>query len=262
VTIWSIAGETHESDGRATPVQALEARIAPDGLGPDGMTPATFVLLHAAGDGAWNWHLVAAALRDHGHDGLAVDLPADDASASLDDYADTAVRAIGDRTNLAVVGQSFGAFTAPLVCVRAPVKLLVLVAPMIPTPGEPPMDWWSNTGQPQAQRKAGTDGLDDAATYYHDVPPALAAEAVRRARNHPSDRAYREPWPLEAWPEVPTRVLLATNDRVLPAEWMRGLAHDRLGIMADEIDSGHVVNLSRPRELAERLESYWADVAD
>ncbi len=50
------------------------------------------------------------------------------------------------RADLVVVAQSLGGFTAPLVCERVPVKLLVLVAPMIPAPGEAPADYWSNTG--------------------------------------------------------------------------------------------------------------------
>jgi pimeloyl-ACP methyl ester carboxylesterase len=225
------------------------------------MRPATFVLLHAAGDGAWTWHLVADELRRRGHDVVAVDLPADDESAGLREYADAVVRDVGNRRNLVVVGHSFGAFTAPLVCKRVPVELLVLLAPMIPKPGEPPMDWWTDSGQTKAQRDAGTDGLSDEETYYHDVPPELAAEAMRRERNHPSDRAYREPWPLDAWPDVPTRVLIGTNDRLLPAAWMRDLASDRLHLAADDIDSGHCVNLSQPRKLADRLGAYWADVA-
>jgi hypothetical protein len=53
--------------------------------------------------------------------------------------------AIGDRADLVVVAQSFGGFTAPLVCHRLPVDLLVLVAGMVPRPGEPPDDWWADT---------------------------------------------------------------------------------------------------------------------
>ena len=34
------------------------------------------------------------------------------------------------------MAQSFGAFTAPLVCKRVPVELMVLVAGMVPVPGE------------------------------------------------------------------------------------------------------------------------------
>jgi thioesterase domain-containing protein len=79
---------------------------------------STFALIHGAGDVGWYWHLVEAELRARGHGAAAPDLPADDDSLGLDDYADAVVEAIGDRRDLVVVGQSFGAFTAPLVAVR------------------------------------------------------------------------------------------------------------------------------------------------
>ena len=89
---------------------------------------ATFVLIHGAGDSAWYWHLVGAELGARGHDVVAPDLPADDDTASLATYADAVVGAIGEHAGLVVVGQSFGAFTAPLVCDRLPADLLVFVA--------------------------------------------------------------------------------------------------------------------------------------
>jgi hypothetical protein len=214
---------------------------------------ATFVPVHAAGDGAWSWQLVEAELRGRGHDVVAIDLPSDD-SASLWDYADAIVRAVGDRRHVVLVAHSFGGFTAPLVCTRRPVDAIVFVTAMIPTPGEAPADWWANTGHAAARQQLGADG-DDHWTYYHDVPPELAAEALKHARTHPSERAYREPWPLEAWPDVATRFLLCRDDRLFPAEWMRALVRERLGITPDEIDSGHCPNLSRPAELAIRLEA-------
>ncbi|WP_020579788.1 alpha/beta fold hydrolase, partial [Actinopolymorpha alba] len=90
------------------------------------------MLIHGAGDVGWYWHLVEAELHARGHEAIAPDLPCDDDSAGLTEYADTVAEAIGDRTNLIVVAQSFGGFTAPLVCDRVAVELLVLVAPMIP----------------------------------------------------------------------------------------------------------------------------------
>jgi hypothetical protein len=36
-------------------------------------------------------------------------------------------------------------------------------------------------------------------------------------------------------------------------------AEERLGIEPDEMDGGHYISLSRPRELAERLSAYAAD---
>jgi pimeloyl-ACP methyl ester carboxylesterase len=95
-------------------------------------------------------------------------------------------------------------------------------------------------------------------TYYHDVPPALAAEAMSRQRDHPSVTSMREDWPLSTWPDVPTRVLIGREDRFFPAPFLRRVCRERLGIVPDEIDSGHCVSLSRPKELAERLLSYLA----
>jgi pimeloyl-ACP methyl ester carboxylesterase len=215
---------------------------------------ATFVLIHGAGDVGWYWHLVAAELRERGHDVVAPDLPCDDDSAGLPEYADAVLDAIGDRPELVVVAQSFAGFTAPLVCDRAPVELLVLVAAMIPAPGEAPRDWWANTGyEPE-----GGEGDDDViATFYHDVPPELASEALKRERAQ-SGTPAEEPWPLDAWPEVDTRVLLCRDDRLFPAEFMRRVARERLGIAPDEIDGGHCIALSRPKELAERLDAYRA----
>jgi len=145
---------------------------------------ATFALIHGAGDVGWYWHLVAAELLDRGHDVVAPDLPSEVDSAGLAEYADTVVDAIGDRSDVVVAAQSFGGFIAPMVCQRTPVDLLVLLAGMIPLPGETPDDWWANTDYLQAQRKRDEhEGrpTDDIAMFYHDVPPDLAAEALRRA---------------------------------------------------------------------------------
>jgi pimeloyl-ACP methyl ester carboxylesterase len=220
---------------------------------------ATYVLIHGAADSAWYWHLLAPELRGRGHDVVAPDLPCDDDSAGLSEYADTVVDAIGDRTDLLVVAQSFGGFTAPLVCERMPVELLVLLAGMIPLPGEPPEDWPANTGFEQARREQDErDGRapdDVIALFYHDVPPDLAAEALRRERRQ-SATPGEKPWPLRAWPDVPTRFLLGRDDRFFPAGFMRRVVRERLGITPDEIDGSHCVALSRPRELADRLEGY------
>jgi pimeloyl-ACP methyl ester carboxylesterase len=209
---------------------------------------ATFALIHGGGSSAWDWHLVAPALRERGHDPVAVDLPSENESAGWSEYAETIVRGVGSRGDLVVVAHSLGAFTAPLVCARLPVQLLVLVAGMIPSPGEFFDDWWRNSGYEDS-------GEDD--VFYHDVPSPLAAEAQRREREERS-RALREPWPLEAWPETPTRYLLCRGDRMFPAAFARRHARERLGIEADEIDGGHYISLSRPRELAERLHAYAA----
>ena len=111
---------------------------------------ATFVLIHGAGDTGWYWHLTEAELQARGHHTIAPDLPCDNDTASLDDYAGTVIDAASGQQDLVVVGQSYGAFTATLAAAQLPVRLLVLLAGMIPAPGESPGEWWANTGYQHA----------------------------------------------------------------------------------------------------------------
>lgn len=223
---------------------------------------STFVLIHGAGDVGWYWHLVESELRSRGHDVLAPDLPGDDASAELSDYADAVVAAVGDRKDLIVVGHSFGGFTASLIAARLPVDVLVFVAGMVPAPGEPPGAWWANNGygqalREQAARDGGLTGSDDPfVAYYHDVPRDLAERALSNERAHPSEAAMAAPWPLARLPDVPTKFVLCTEDRFFPADFLRRVVSERLGIIPDEIAASHCVALSRPRELAEILMRY------
>ncbi|MBQ1074330.1 alpha/beta hydrolase [Micromonospora sp. C31] len=228
---------------------------------------ATYVLVPPAASGPWYWHLLAAQLRERGHDVVAVDLPCADDSAGLVEYADAAVRAVGDRTDLVVVAQSFGAFTGPLLCERVHVDLLVLLTPMVPSPGESPGEWWGATGyaqarQAQAQREGWTpeQDADPNVVFFHELPPRLVEEATANARDQ-SGTPFEKPWPLAAWPSVPTRVLLCRGDRFFPVGFLRKLVADRLGVTPDEMDGGHPVALSRPRELADRLEEIRREVS-
>ena len=218
---------------------------------------ATYVLIHGAGDVGWYWHLVGADLRERGHDVVAPNLPCEDDSAGLPEYADAVVEAIGNRTDLIVVAQSAGAFTAPLICDRVAVDLFVLVAPMIPAPREAPADYWTHTRYDEEPHERYDD---EVALFYQDVPPELAAEALRRGRTQ-SEARMHEPSPLEAWPEVPTRVLLCGDDHLFPAPYLRRVTQERLGMRPDELDGGHTPALSRPKELADRLEAYRTSVA-
>ena len=224
---------------------------------------ATYVLIHGAGSDSWYWHLVEPELRARGHDVVAVDLPCDDDTAGFADYANVVVSAIGNRTDLIVVAQSLGGFTAPLVCERVAVKLLVLVAAMIPLPGEPPGAWWDATGWEAARRGEAarygspSDGTFDAeATFFHDVPAAVVQEQFARGERRQSGTPFAGPPVLAAaWPDVPTKFILCGNDRFFPAAFMRKLVHERLAITPDEIESGHLPALAHPQLLVERLEA-------
>jgi len=224
---------------------------------------AAYVLVPGAGGDAWQWHRVVPELRARGHEAVAVELPAGDDRAGWKEYADAIVGAIGGRTDVTLVAQSLAGFSAPLACGRAAVDRLVLVNAMVPRPGETGSDWWSSTGQADAQREslAGIGltpeaAADPAVLYFHDIPADVTAEAFRRGEPRQSMTPMKQPWPLAAWPRTPTRILAGRQDRLFPAAFQRRIARERLGMPVDEIDGGHLLPLARPRELVERLESY------
>jgi pimeloyl-ACP methyl ester carboxylesterase len=228
---------------------------------------ATYALIPGGGGDPWEWHPLVPELEARGSEAIAIRLPSDDDDAGWSEYADAVIEAIRGRDEVVLVASSLGGFTAPIVCARRPVILLVLLNAMIPRPGETGNAWGSNTESGAARRAyhasvglrpEGAD--DDAILYFHDLPADLAAEAQHRTWQGQSSTPLAERWPLDSWPDVPTRVLAGRHDRVFPLEFQRRIAGDRLGLEVDEIDGGHMVAMSRPREVADRLETYRLEV--
>ncbi len=221
---------------------------------------STFVLVPGAGGAAWYWHRVLPLLRGAAHDAIAVDLPGDDPAAGLSTYAERIVLAVGARTNVILVAQSLGGFTAPLVCARTEVDSLVFVNAMIPAPGETAGAWWGNTGSSAARVAAakahGYSPDFDLVTYFlHDVPPEIVAQGEAHERPE-AETIFAEACRFEAWPDIPMHGIAGRDDRFFPLEFQRRVARERLGLEIDEIPGGHLVALSNPRGLADLLLGY------
>ena len=191
-------------------------------------------------------------------------------AAGFPEYADAVIAALDERAltgadELVVVAQSMAGFTAPIVATRVPVAMIVLVAAMTPAPGESGGDWWANTGQDVAHAEAmaalglPTEPFDEAAVFLHDVPADVVAESAHHLREQ-SGTPFAAPWPLAAWPDVPTRFLLCRDDRLFPAAFQRRVVSERLGITPDEMDGGHLPALAHPDELAAHLLRYAAEL--
>jgi pimeloyl-ACP methyl ester carboxylesterase len=224
---------------------------------------ATYALIPGGGGDPWEWRRLVPELASRGHHAIAVRLPADDDTAGWAEYADAVADAVRDRSDVILVAASMGGFTAPIVCTRRRVDLLVLLNAMIPLPGETFNAWGSNTGSGPARAAyhaslglSPAEARDDSIIYYHDLAPDLRAEAQARTWQDQSATPLDEPWPLARWPDVPTRVLAGRHDRMFPLDFQRRVARERLGIEADAVDGGHMVALSNPAALADRLEAY------
>ncbi len=222
--------------------------------------PTTYALIPGAGGSAWYWHRVTPLLIDRGAEVIAVDLPFDDDSANLTTYADIVYDELtGAPGPVILVGQSMAAFTAPMVAERRPAALIVLVNPMVPAPGEAAGQWWEATGQEAARidyyKRIGLDRteFDPIEDFFHDVPEPVRAEAFSQPEPRMSDTPFAQPWPLDRWPDVPTRVIAGSEDRLFPLEFQRRVVRERLGLDVEVMPGGHLMALSQPEELAERL---------
>jgi hypothetical protein len=221
---------------------------------------ATFVLIPGAGTDPRIFGATIEELAALGHEGIAPPLPLDDPDARPSDHAAAVAGAVPAAGDLVVVAQSLGAFAGPLVADEVGAALLVLLAPMVPAPGETAGEWWENTRHSEAiagltERHGPMGDWGQEAfreVFLHDVDPDVAAGSADLA-GAPGRGMFAEPWPREGWPDVPTRVLCPRGDRLFPLEFQRRVARERLGLEVDEMDGGHVPMLSRPAELARRL---------
>ena len=219
---------------------------------------STFVLIPGAGGAASFWSRVTPLLEAGGHhEAIAVDLPGADESAGLPEYTDLVLAAMGDRDDVVLVAQSMGGFTAPMVCARGPVRLLLLLNAMIPRPGETPGEWWGNTGSEEARIAAARDGgypaeLDLETYFLHDLPAEVMASGELSGRPE-ADVAFGQPCAIDRWPDVPTGVISGRDDRLFPLEFQRRVAKDRLGLEVDVVPGGHLAALSYPAALADQI---------
>jgi pimeloyl-ACP methyl ester carboxylesterase len=215
----------------------------------------THVLIPGRGGRAWAWHLVVAELSQRGHEAIAVELPSDDDTKGLRDYAAAVLDAVGDRRDIVLVATSLGAFVAPLVATSLQPTAIILVNPALPVPGETVESWHRDTAvvpaRVAAAKRGGYSPEFDPQTYLmHDVPPAVLATAT--AKGDQSERPFREPCMFTGWP-APVTLIAGRDDRVFPVEFQQKLARERLGIEAVIIPGGHLLALSRPIELTDAI---------
>lgn len=220
-----------------------------------------FVLIPGAGGDAafWNWLMPELAAR--GHHGVPVDIPEDDPTLGLDDWAACVVRAVGTREGVVLVAQSLGGFLAPMVAERVPVEMIVLVNAMVPVPGEQPQAWWDATGSEVARRAAeeaaGRDPTFDLDThFFHDLPPDRRADLLSGPPpRQPSSTAMADHCRFTGWP-ADVRAVVGHDDRFFPADFQRRVARERLGVDVDVLPGGHLLPISQPVALGTQLSEY------
>ena len=141
----------------------------------------------------------------------------------------------------------------------------MFVNAMIPRPGETAGAWWGATAAVEAREQAaaqrGYATEFDVGTYFlHDVPQDVLRAGPEQPREE-AETVFGEPCRFERWPDIPIHVLAGRDDRFFPIEFQRRVARERLGKEVEEISGGHLVGLSNPKELTERLLGYEKGLA-
>lgn len=200
-------------------------------------------------------------MRDAGHAVAAPDLPCDDLGAGLDQYAETALAALGPEpsADLVVVGHSLGALVAPLVASRLPTRRMIMVAGIVGAPGVS----LESLAAEDAERDLplGDDGIemDEAGRFrfsaagarrllYHDCDPQTAAAAIPRLRFQRS--LWTQVADFAAWPDTEIMSIICSDDRLVDPSWSQRTARRRLGVEPVYLPGGHSPFLSRPDHLA------------
>lgn len=232
--------------------------------------PQTFVLVHGALLGEFSWNRVERRLVADGHTVITLDLPGHGADQtpvdqlSLNSYRDAVIAAIGNRTNVVLVGHSFGGMVVSQVAEAIPAKIskLVYLAALIPQNGE------------SANDLAGRDQDSLFGKYVTPTPSALVFNpdglgpvfcndcapedvAMLRAKLRPEPLApFATPVTLTAanYGSVRKYDILTRQDRAVSYTFQKTLQARVNFVKSVELDAGHLPFFSRPDELAKVLE--------
>ena len=122
---------------------------------------STFVIVPGAWDTPATLEPLLEPLGSAGHTAVIVDLPCDDADATLEGYAD-AVRSVlpDDLADVVLVGYSFGGFTASRIAVEHPDVPVVYIAAWIPRDGASVLDLFAGGDPFDAGEGAGIAAFD------------------------------------------------------------------------------------------------------
>ncbi|MEU1231411.1 alpha/beta hydrolase [Streptomyces sp. NPDC005828] len=226
----------------------------------------TVVLVHGAFADSSSWNGVVERLQSHGHSVVCASNPLRGLSKDSD-YVRQLVQSIEGPVILC--GHSYGGSVISNAAHGLDhVKALVFVAAFLPDEGESAVALsekfpGSTLGEtlrsvpvtlPDGSRAA--DLYIDKSAFHQqfaaDVPETTTA--VMAATQRPvADAALAEPASAPAWSDIPSWVLVATEDRNIPAQAQIFMA-ERAKATVVTVDASHAVAVSRPGDVARLID--------
>lgn len=219
---------------------------------------ADFVLVHGGLCGAWCWERFEPELQRLGHRTHTLDLPIEDPTASIDDYADVVVAAMAPLDRPWLVGHSMGGLVVPRAALKRPAAGLIMLCAGFPPTNEAEHQENYDARDPGNESHFIPDGrgrimlsFESAAhDFFNDCPEPLQRWA--HARFRPQAVAPFERYaPIPRYPDVPIHAIITSDDHIVLKDRHAALIRRRVGVEPIELPGGHCPFLSRPRLLAE-----------
>lgn len=243
-----------------------------------------FCLVHGANQGIWCWERLIPELEAQGHQTITMDLPIDDPSTTLSNYADVVIQSLqGIDEDIILVGHSMAGMIIPIVASQRPIDHLIFLGGLIPQIGMSGLDQFYDEVDPNLLKEFSYkppeaslfEQLSDEPNMYipaaltskqvsqdealamelcfHDCEPEIAQWAISKLRDMRSLAHLTEVTPLQTLPDVEYTYIVAKDDQIISPTWSKYAAHKRLGVEAIEIPGGHYPHISYPVQVAEVL---------
>lgn len=236
----------------------------------------TFVIVPGAWDTPAIIEPLLAPLETAGHSVIVVDLPCENADATLDHYVD-AVRSVlpGDLSDVVLVGYSFGGFTATRVALEYPDLPVVYIAAWIPQPHASVLDLFAGgdpfEGGDEEAGLAAFGGLIVSAgpglcalnveSYVAGMELSVqdaARRELERTQRPQGIAVLREKWHGDLNIAGRSGYILTTADTLVPPDSQRAMAAS-IGAPVFEIHTDHGPFREQPERLAELVVGAIAD---
>ena len=231
----------------------------------------TYVLVHSAWLGGWQWENVAKTLKENGHTVITPDLPGhgsdktSPANITMDDYVKTLTNILDKEDNpVILVGHSFNGITVSRVAELRPEKvskLVYLTAFLLPNGGS----FFGAVQGVKGSSAVDNFQLSEDKTYAFvkedEVQNAFAHDIPKEAFNGAKPYIVPEPAaPLmyelkitdKNFGKIPKYYIECTEDRAIPIEVQRAMYTGKVE-KSYTLNSSHTPNFSQPQKLANIL---------
>lgn len=231
----------------------------------------TYVLVHSAWLGAWQWENVTKPLEEDGHTVLSPDLPGHGsdktppADITMDDYTNALINILDEQDEpVILVGHSFNGITISRVAELRPQKikkLVYLTAFLLPNGGSFLNAVQGVTGSTAVDNFQFSEDNTYAFIQEDEVQNAFAHDVSKEAFDAIKHNIVPEPAaPLlyelqitdENFGNIPKYYIECTEDRAIPIEVQRSMYQGKVE-KKYTLNSSHTPNFSQPENLANIL---------